>query len=301
MPLVTLLDGYRETPIDEATWCCRGCGYGVRGLLPRQRCPECGRPVDALDGTEWQHFGDALGYARTLRDLLTRPASTMRAVRPDPWRLRTWPLVAGHAVASGALAGSGVLVGVVVPWVPEGAVGPAWLVVTVVFSAACALATWLGVLWARLAGYRAIALPAAAHAGAAWVAAGGLTALVAAGVVLASGTSRMDVMLAWALAGGLALGAGWSARLLALAMGRERADWAEAARQAGAAGAHGAGRGREAQRAAGRARLVQSARAACGEAPSERTARAGAASTGEEGPGGGLANGVGGVGERFGA
>lgn len=47
-----------EQAVIEHDLACRGCGYNLRGLSPRSRCPECDQPIShALQG-DWLRYSD---------------------------------------------------------------------------------------------------------------------------------------------------------------------------------------------------------------------------------------------------
>lgn len=215
---------YEPRPIGDPSWCCHGCGYQLEGLLPSQRCPECGTRCERLPGTQWQLFGDRRGYADLVRSLLTRPLRTMRSVRPDPWGERSRQLVFGHAVATMlALTAWPTVLAAVVPRSADGLVA-AWTITIGGAGAVLFAAWWVMGAAVRAAGLPGIASPVRAHASAAWPIGG-----IVAAILLTAGVGWSEVRLdrgittPWAVALPLAgVGLGTVASLVLAGLGTMR-------------------------------------------------------------------------------
>lgn len=78
-------------PAEGQGWLCERCGYGLAGTPIDRPCPECGLPAAASSpeqtrpGTAWQRDPGALTCLVAMRNVLSAPRRTFRAMRvPAP-------------------------------------------------------------------------------------------------------------------------------------------------------------------------------------------------------------------------
>jgi len=205
---------YEPRPISDPSWCCHGCGYQLEGLVPRQRCPECGTQCERLPGTAWQLFGDRKGYAEFVMLFLSAPLRAMRSVRPDPWGFRSQQLLWAHAVFTlVVITAWPTLLAAITPRSAEGLVR-AWPGAVLACGAAMGASWWGSGAVVRAARLPALVRPLRAHAALGWAAGAVLAgAALLGGVVWFESHADRGIRTRWAIAlpaAGMSIGAALS-------------------------------------------------------------------------------------------